>query len=79
MVYRSPGGLPGRPAVWRHMSDELSALVGPDVFALLVPYLEGREKGVALSPTPPPGPTIKASQLVSVGRHERQGTLEVDA
>jgi hypothetical protein len=42
------GGVP----VWRHMRDELSELVGPDVFALVAPYLEGREKGGGALPHP---------------------------
>jgi hypothetical protein len=41
----------GRP-VWRHMRDELSALIGPEVFALLVPYLEAREKAGTALPHP---------------------------
>jgi hypothetical protein len=39
----------GPRAVWKHMREELTALVGPEVFALLAAYLEARESaGVAL-------------------------------
>jgi hypothetical protein len=41
----------GRP-VWRQMQDELCAMVGPAVFALLAPYLEVREASGALLPHP---------------------------
>jgi len=42
----------GREPVWRHMRAELSALVGPAVFAQLAPYLEGREKAGHVLPHP---------------------------
>ena len=42
----------GRAPVWRHMQDELSALVGAGVFALLAPYLEAREKAGTTLPHP---------------------------
>jgi hypothetical protein len=38
--------------VWRTMRAELRALVGKDVFNLLVPYLEAREASPALLPHP---------------------------
>ena len=44
--------------VWRHMGDELEAMVGPDVFALLASYLEAREgAGVPL-----PHPAVRLKQ-----------------
>jgi hypothetical protein len=48
----APEAFRGGAAVWRHMRDELTELVGPEVFALLAPYLEAREKGGPLLPHP---------------------------
>jgi hypothetical protein len=48
----APEAFRGRRPVWRHMSDELSALIGPEIFALLAPYLEGREKAGSALPHP---------------------------
>ena len=45
----APEAFRGRAPVWRHMSNELSALVGPEIFDLLAAYLGAREKeGTAL-------------------------------
>ena len=51
----APEAFSGTKPVWRQMRQELEAMVGPDVFALLVPYLEAREAtGPAL-----PHPTVR--------------------
>ncbi|MGH9104474.1 MAG: hypothetical protein ACRDZX_01295 [Acidimicrobiales bacterium] len=48
----APEAFRGREPVWRHMRAELLALVGPDVLALLQPYLEERERAGAVLPHP---------------------------
>ena len=42
----------GTTPVWRQMRRELEALVGPDVFALIAPYLEAREASGTVLPHP---------------------------
>ncbi len=51
-VRRLRGAFQWGTPVWRQMQDELSALVGPAVFALLAPYLEVREASGTLLPHP---------------------------
>jgi hypothetical protein len=48
----APEAFRGGTPVWRQMQDELCAMVGPAVFALLAPYLEVREASGALLPHP---------------------------
>jgi len=48
----APEAFRGPAPVWRHMQPELTAMVGPEVFALLVPYLEARESAGAVLPHP---------------------------
>lgn len=48
----APEAFRGSTPVWRQMQDELCAMVGPAVFALLAPYLEVRETSGALLPHP---------------------------
>jgi hypothetical protein len=48
----APEAFGGGTPVWRHMRDELSALIGPEIFALLAPYLEAREKAGSALPHP---------------------------
>ena len=48
----APEAFRGSTPVWRQMQDELCAMVGPAVFALLAPYLEVREASGALLPHP---------------------------
>ena len=42
----------GTTPVWRQMRRELEALVGPDVFAQIAPYLEAREATGSVLPHP---------------------------
>ena len=48
----APEAFRGGAPVWRHMKDELIALIGPDVFSLLARYLEAREKTGPALPHP---------------------------
>jgi hypothetical protein len=48
----APEAFGGSTPVWRHMRDELSALIGPEIFALLAPYLEARENAGSALPHP---------------------------
>ena len=63
----APEAFRGGTPVWRQMQDELSALVGPDIFALLAPYLEAREKAGSVSPTRPRGSRRAADRLPGRG------------
>lgn len=51
----APEAFRGKAAVWRHMQDELSAMVGPAVFALVAAYLQAREA----AGTPLPHPALR--------------------
>ena len=48
----APEAFSAAQPVWRHMREELAAMVGNDVFALLVPYLETREATGGALPHP---------------------------
>jgi hypothetical protein len=48
----SPDAFRGRAPVWRQMSAELTALVGPEVFERLAAYLRAREASGTLLPHP---------------------------
>jgi hypothetical protein len=48
----APEAFRGSVPVWRHMREELSALIGPGILALLAPYLEARETAGAMLPHP---------------------------
>jgi hypothetical protein len=48
----APEAFRGGAPVWRQMRNELSALIGPEIFALLAPYLEAREKAGTVLPHP---------------------------
>jgi hypothetical protein len=48
----APEAFTGDQPVWRQMHEELVAMVGKDVFALLAPYLEARESSCPALPHP---------------------------
>lgn len=48
----APEAFTGDLPVWRRMHDELVSLVGRDVFAMLAPYLEARERPCPALPHP---------------------------
>jgi hypothetical protein len=48
----APEAFRGAAPVWRQMQPELEAMVGPDVFAQLVPYLEAKQSSGGLLPHP---------------------------
>jgi hypothetical protein len=48
----APEAFTSHQPVWRQMRDELVAMIGDDVYALLVPYLEAREAARSALPHP---------------------------
>jgi len=48
----APEAFKGQSPVWRHMEPELTALVGPEIYALLASYLQAREAAGPVLPHP---------------------------